>query len=293
MTGVHLTHGFRLWLALALSMLMVACSHHQPAPVEDQSSVYAKRRATANGSHRVVSGDTLYAIAFSYGMDFRVLARWNGISSPYTIYPGQEIRLSAPTVSQKDGSRDRSSAVQVTPLPSPGKTSTQTNNNTTTSSSASKKTVPPKKAEPDKPKDTSTTSVSRQSSTPSGNDPVKWRWPVTGRVLRGYVAGDPARNGVDIAGKEGQAILASAAGTGVYSGSGLIGYGKLIIVKHNQTYLSAYGLNREIRVAEGDRVSAGQIIALMGEGPGRKPVLHFEIRRNGKPVDPLRYLPGR
>jgi len=79
----------------------------------------------------------------------------------------------------------------------------------------------------------------------------------------------------------------------VYSGSGLIGYGKLIIVKHNETYLSAYGHNRELQVTEGEKVSAGQTIALMGEGPGRRPVLHFEIRQNGKPVDPLRYLPQR
>jgi lipoprotein NlpD len=100
-------------------------------------------------------------------------------------------------------------------------------------------------------------------------------------------------NGIDISGRAGQPVLAAAGGEVVYSGSGLIGYGRLIIVKHNQTYLSAYGHNRELRVVEGDRVSAGQTIALMGEGPGRKPVLHFEIRRNGKPVDPLRYLPGR
>ena len=100
-------------------------------------------------------------------------------------------------------------------------------------------------------------------------------------------------NGIDISGQSGQPVIAAAGGEVVYSGSGLIGYGKLIIVKHNETYLSAYGHNRELRVTEGEKVSAGQTIALMGEGPGRKPVLHFEIRQNGKPVDPLRYLPRK
>jgi lipoprotein NlpD len=131
------------------------------------------------------------------------------------------------------------------------------------------------------------------SARPSAPPPSAWRWPTDGSVIGQFGQSALGGNGIDISGRAGQPVLAAAGGEVVYSGSGLIGYGRLIIVKHNQTYLSAYGHNRELRVVEGDRVSAGQTIALMGEGPGRKPVLHFEIRRNGKPVDPLRYLPGR
>ena len=112
-------------------------------------------------------------------------------------------------------------------------------------------------------------------------------------MLRGYVAGNPARNGLDIAGREGQAITASAGGQVVYSGSGLIGYGELIIIKHSEKMLSAYAHNRVRLVKEGDQVWAGQKIAEMGSDSGGKTLLHFEIRRNGQPVDPLRYLPAR
>lgn len=119
-----------------------------------------------------------------------------------------------------------------------------------------------------------------------------WRWPATGQVLARFSDATTGGQGIDIAGKKGDDIIASAAGTVVYSGSGLLGYGKLIILKHNHTYLSAYGHNDVLLVREGDSVAAGQRIGTMGIGPGDRALLHFEIRRKGQPVDPLLHLPS-
>lgn len=123
--------------------------------------------------------------------------------------------------------------------------------------------------------------------------PSSWRWPVEGTLLWGF--GQSRRNptGIGIGAGDGSEVRAAAGGTVVYSGGGLVGYGQLIILKHNDSYLSAYGHNKALKVREGEQVRAGQVIALMGRGPGDRPLLHFEIRREGKPVDPLRYLPAR
>jgi len=123
--------------------------------------------------------------------------------------------------------------------------------------------------------------------------PPPWSWPTTGQVSVPFGGKPGTGTGILIDGKPGQAITAAASGTVVYAGSGLIGYGQLIILKHNDTYLSAYGYNASLLVKEGQGISKGQRIATMGEGPERKPRLHFEIRRNGKPVDPRQYLPAR
>ncbi|NCA69066.1 MAG: LysM peptidoglycan-binding domain-containing protein [Sphingobacteriia bacterium] len=126
------------------------------------------------------------------------------------------------------------------------------------------------------------------------SDDVSWAWPLPGTLDRGFRANDPARSGLRIRGRKGQHVQAAAAGVVVYSGGGLQGYGNLIIVKHNHRYLSAYGLNRSLFVKEGDRVGRGQTLAEIGQADGRGPyLLHFEIRRNGKAVDPLPYLPSR
>ncbi len=120
-----------------------------------------------------------------------------------------------------------------------------------------------------------------------------WRWPSEGKVATEFGSRPGSGTGLLIAGKVGEPVRAAAGGRVVYAGSGLIGYGKLIILKHNDTYLSAYGYNNSLRVREGDSVRKGQRIATIGEGPGREPRLHFEIRRNGEPVNPRRYLPAR
>ena len=127
---------------------------------------------------------------------------------------------------------------------------------------------------------------------PASPPPV-WEWPTSGRVVAGFDGNPGSGTGIEISGRAGQPVRAAAPGRVVYSGGGLIGYGQLIIIKHNDTYLSAYGHNASLLVEEGDRIRKGQRIATMGKGPGQDPKLHFEIRRNGKPVDPRRYLPAR
>jgi len=142
----------------------------------------------------------------------------------------------------------------------------------------------------------SSPTTSRRESKPLPSIPAqpspKWAWPTKGRININFGAKPGTGTGVLIDGKAGQAIYAAASGNVVYAGSGLIGYGQLIILKHNDTYLSAYGYNASLLVREGDQIKKGQKIATMGEGPERKPRLHFEIRRNGEPVDPRRYLPA-
>jgi lipoprotein NlpD len=197
--------------------------------------------------YTVQKGDTLYAIAWRYGLDQRDLAAWNGLGSGHLIYPGQSISLKPPS-----GQKSASAPARTTAAP--------------TARSA-----------PAMPRKTTA--------------PGDWVWPAVGQLDSRFGEGALGGNGVDIAGRLGQQVLAASGGEVVYSGSGLIGYGKLIIIKHNEAYLSAYGHNAELLVAEGARVKTGQKIAQMGEGPGKRPVLHFEIRLDGKPVDPLRYLP--
>ena len=149
-------------------------------------------------------------------------------------------------------------------------------------------------------------STSKSSSTRSSRSPTRtqsrvtassrspqWRWPTEGKVINHFVAGDPTRQGIDISGKRGQAIIAAAAGKVVYSGNGLRGYGNLVIIQHNETYFSAYAHNRRLFVKEEQQVKKGQHIADMGSSEASQAMLHFEVRRNGKPVDPLRYLPKR
>ncbi|WP_240126628.1 peptidoglycan DD-metalloendopeptidase family protein [Thermomonas alba] len=208
----------------------------------------------------VQRGQTVYRIATENGITPLDLALWNDIPPPYTIYPGQRLRLYP-----RDGrapasaSPPRSSAQEgapPAPAPRPGAAPTP-------------------------------------GSAPSEASRLTWQWPADGEVVSTYAAGDPTRQGVDIAGKAGQPVRAAADGVVVYSGSGLVGYGELIIVKHNDQWLSAYGHNRARLVNEGALVKAGQQIAEMGRSGATRDMLHFEIRYNGKPVDPLQYLPRR
>lgn len=231
--------------------------YHPPAQVS---------HAARDGTLHVQRGDTLYGIAFRAGVDFRDLARWNGIAPPYTIYPGQRLQVRADSRRGNVASGPAATRAPVAPLPRPATPRTSTR------SPAPSRSPPPV-----------------VPAVASG--PVTWRWPTRGTVLSAFVAGDNTRQGIDIAGNAGQAVTAAAAGTVVYSGSGLMGYGELVIVKHSDEWLSAYGHNRHRLVAEGERVSAGQTIAEMGRTGASRDMLHFEIRRNGKPVDPLPLLP--
>ena len=199
-------------------------------------------------------GDTLDGIARKSGVDHESIARWNGLRPPYRIYAGQILRLRSPA--ERRGSS--------TPRPA---------------SKTPQAARPPRRESRSERK-----AVTRE---------LRWSWPVKGQVVSQFKAADPLRSGIKIAGTQGKHILSAESGKVVYSGSGLIGYGRLIIVKHNEKYLSAYGHNRKILVAEGEQVTKGQKIAEMGTSNSGAPVLHFEIRRDGKPVDPLRLLPRR
>ncbi len=269
-------------------LILSGCANHASAPVSSrddratgttaqQSRQTAKSaprqtkprpRRSSSAYHRVRRGDTLYSIAWNAGLDFRTVATWNGIRSPYLIQPGQLLRLRPPP---KPVAANKAAA----PVRSRPKTA-----------AAKPRAAPHPKpaAKPASPKN-------KASPLPSGTP--RWRWPTAGKVAEGFVRGDPARKGLKIAGRAGQPVRAAAPGKIVYSGSGLIGYGRLIIVKHNKEFLSAYGHNRKIIVKEGDQVKGGQMIAEMGNPGGASPVLHFEIRRDGKPVDPARFLPRR
>lgn len=213
-------------------------------------------------SHTVQAGDTLFGIAFRAGLNYRDLAAWNGIDEPYTIRVGQKLRLTPPPAYADNSSLARKPA----PLPN---------------TRPRARPVPVAVAQP---------APSPGEAAPALSN-IAWRWPAKGELVGRFVAGDKVRQGIDIAGKPGQRVEAAADGTVVYSGAGLIGYGELLIVKHDAEWLSAYAHNARRLVAEGDKVKAGQHIADMGATGSVRTMLHFEIRRHGKPVDPLLYLP--
>lgn len=220
---------------------------------------------------KVQRGDTLYGIAFRNGIDVRDLAAWNGISAPYTIYPGQNLRLYP-----RGG--DASRVAAQPPVPATSTLPSSTRPATTAAS-------------PERPVVSPVAPTAPQPAAPASD--IRWRWPAEGVLQNRFVAGEPTRQGIDITGDGGTPVNAAADGVVVYSGSGLVGYGELIIIKHNDAWLSAYGHNRARMVNEGALVKAGQQIAVMGRTGAPRDMLHFEIRYNGKPVDPLQHLPRR
>ncbi|MBU0500471.1 MAG: peptidoglycan DD-metalloendopeptidase family protein [Gammaproteobacteria bacterium] len=236
-----------------------------PAPVFESGREVSNRAPVAqspaappiSGRYYVVQpGDTLYSIAWRENQDYRALASWNGLPASYTIHPGQRLRLTTPSG----------------PALGQGGTPSSRAGQGAARHAGRADTIPP-----------------------GGADRIQtnlhWRWPTQGRVVSGYAEGDIGRKGMLIAGREGQPVYAAEQGRVVYSGIGLKGYGRLIIVKHDKDYLSAYGHNRRILVKEGDAVAVGQQIAEMGQAGRDQSQLHFEIRYQGKPVNPARLLP--
>ena len=269
------------WIMPVLLIFSLGGCNKTWAPVEDRSSTRGDYPDTQDGNYRVRRGDSLHAIAFRFGLDWREIARWNGIDAPYVIHPGQELRLSPGPV--------RAGVTTSAAGPSP----------TATERAVERPSDQPKSQPAAKPPEPKTVTQPAARTPAAGGtpvsiaDPSKWLWPAEGRILSTFKAGDPARNGIEIAGEEGQAVRASAAGEVVYSGAGLIGYGELIIIKHSDRMLSAYAHNRKRLVAEGQAVSAGEKVGEMGRDDRNRAMLHFEIRRDGEPQDPLRFLPKR
>lgn len=242
-------------IAAAIAMLLLAgCSlfPSTPAPVE-QRKPSAAAPAAAN-SYIVQKGDTLYAIAFRHNTDFRDIARLNNIGPPYRIYVGQRLKLT-------DAPLPAAPLAKAPVAVAKGKKPA---------------------ARPAPPEDDSPEQYPAE---------ISWRWPVEGPLLHGFNDDVTGKKGIGIGGDEGAPVAAAAPGRVVYAGGGLSGYGNLIIIKHNESYLSAYAHNRVLVVKEGEQVRSGQKIAEMGRSPQEQVLLHFEIRRSGKPVDPLSLLP--
>jgi len=256
--------------------------------------------------HVVKRGETLYSIGWAYGYDYRQVAKWNRIQPPYYLSPGQRLRVAPPAGQsvaalqeyQPDNSqttRNRGAAPVVGPSGSAKGSRSATAKNRPPRTVSSKLTTSQVTSSSFKQKARKVVSKVKEYF---GSKTVKWRWPTKGRrISQSFSANDPTRQGLDISGKLGSPVVVAAPGKVVYAGSGLARYGKLIIVKHNEKYLSAYAFNKKLYVKEGEIVKAGQRIADMGSastnGRAGRAKLHFEIRRNGKPVDPLRYLPRR
>lgn len=238
----------------------------------------------------VQRGDTLYSIAFNYGLDYHELAELNKIQDPNVIQVGQELRLFQPKTALVP-------QVEVKPLLDIPLMEQPRAYKLPYSEQAlaemQKLQEAPRKAEPltakPEPKPEPKPEAKPAENIAETDEAVDWGMPTQGKVLSGF-SESANRKGIDVAGTQGQAVLASAAGKVVYSGSGLRGYGKLVIIKHNKTYLSAYAHNDQILVKEGQMVSKGQKIAEMGSTDADQVKLHFEIRKYGKPVDPAQYL---
>jgi len=296
-----------------------AASPHDVAPPPPPGGVY-----------RVNKGDTLYSIAFRNKVDFRDLARWNNVDSSYTIWPGQELRLSppdqgkpaavapppshaAPVVAAVPPAAHPSAPPPASqPAPSPqggfqGVTeaeaapapATTTNTPVVVAGKPAESVVPPP-APPSAPPaavpppvenpPASTPIIASGATRNAGG--ITWRWPADGTLIKRFASGD-AIPGIEIGGKSGDPVRAAADGVVVYSGNGLVGYGELVIIKHSDSFLSAYGHNRKRLVKEGEKVKAGQTVAEMGSSGATRDELQFQIRRDGNPVDPLQFLPPK
>lgn len=252
-TRTLLARSLRLGVLMLGTLWLQSCQMGgAPAPVGN----IGERGST----HVVQKGETLYSIAWRYGLDYQNLARINRIRKPYTIYMGQRIKLS-------------------------GVASRLKSSQTTASKSAATGASKPKTVYSSKPKSPAKPAFTRSA--------LSWRWPVEGRLLKQFSLTGAVNKGIDIAAAAGTEVKAAEGGRVVYAGGNLRGYGKLVIIKHDDAFLSAYGNNESLLVKEGDQVAIGQAIAKVGANDQKIEMLHFEIRKQGQPEDPLRHLPKR
>ena len=309
-------------LAVLLAVALAGCAVRSPAPVEDRAAQPPPPAAAAATpapspppeekplpTHTVKRGETLVGIALQYGLDYRELAAWNNIVNPNVLSVGQVLIVAAPA-----NARPAPGPV-TTPLATPGppieaRPLANTPNakveprgqkvpySDRALAQLSAEAGAPVPAQPPSPPPPTQPGASAPPAPPPSSDPdrsgtdredVDWTWPVKGKVLAPFTE---AAKGIDIAGKKGAPVVAAASGRVVYAGAGLRGYGQLIIIKHNNTWLSAYAHNDKLLVKEQQDVRKGQKIAEMGQTDADQVKLHFEVRRVGKPVDPQKILPA-
>lgn len=276
--------------------------------------------------HLVGTGETIYSIAFQHELDYRKLARWNNLQEPYKLHVGQRLVLNQFRTIYEDNNPDAddsdagssgpgaSGATQVGQTqPLPNRTAPDVNavavNPPPVATPAPSTSAPPavtpstpvvSKPTPIKPpqpveKPPVQVAIAQPPSfpPPPSYGPNEWIWPAAGKAQAAKAPGGLDRKGIEVLGKVGEPIRAVHAGRVVYAGTGLKGYGRLLIIKHDSVYLSAYAHNSRLMVKEGDQVKTGQVIALMGLGPHSRPLVYFELRREGKPVVPTTKLPKR
>jgi len=305
-------------------LLLAACATQQtrvPAPIVEHTQSGASQTAPVAASARVTSeysgktytvkpGDTLYSIALENGLDYKEIASWNQLADVNLIRVGQVLRLSdasAPAASDAAGievhtlkpsggtqtSANATASAGVPTVSYPKAIKLPYNTDAATVTAQAEGTAQPAAsaatavAAVAKPVDTPAAKPATDTAAAVNEEDVNWEWPVVGKTLTPF---SDSNKGIDISGKMGQPVLAAAAGRVVYAGSGLRGYGKLVIIKHNKTYLSAYAHNSQLLVKEGDSVKKGDKIAEMGNTDADKVELHFEIRKFGKPIDPTKLL---
>lgn len=314
----------RIALSIGAAASLAACVSTRPAPVSERAPTPPAARAPAQAqapapksvprsgeprgdTYTVKPGDTLYSIALEHGLDYRELAIWNGIENPSALRVGQQLQVRAPADAVVTAPlKGAAGSVQAQPLggslpaspsplpsvtPSPGSANVVTEPRGIRlpySDQALAQVAKPPPASP--PPAAEVPRAESKPDTPRGPEDVDWAWPVRGKVIGTF--NDSSSKGIAIAGKLGQPVLASAPGRVIFSGTGIRGFGKLVVIKHNNTYLSVYAHNSALSVKEGQNVSKGQKIAEMGNTDADRVKLHFEIRRLGKPVDPLKLLPS-
>jgi lipoprotein NlpD len=314
-------------IMLAAVLLSGCATYAVRAPVGDRT----ERPLRTPDHHQVRRGDTLYSIAFLYGFSVEELAAWNQLGPPYTIYRGQQLRLVPPgrkvgraaplpaasrpkaqsgapvrtAQPSASASQPKFSSLPKTPArfrsPPPAAVNGAPVQPPTSRSATASPVPAARRSVTTSPAQAASRTATAAQATPppavpeptASNGHVVWSWPAEGALIRGYQADHAGKKGIYIGGKDGDPVRAAAAGKVVYSGSGLSGYGRLIIIKHNNDFLSAYAHNRKLIAREGQWVKKGDVIARMGSSDTDRTQLHFEIRKRGRPVDPLHFLPDR
>jgi lipoprotein NlpD len=275
----------RFILSVIVSVMLAACASAPKKPSAPSTSSATKNKASLSG-YRVKAGDTLYSIALRFDKDYKELAKLNNLDEKFTIYVDQQLQLDNGETAADAASTTVASTKPVVVPTKPIVAKPLKNPKEAIAPS----TTPAKKPSETVAKLAPSVGTNVQAVTKGGS--LTWGWPITGQLLKQFSSEGVGSKGIDIAGKRGDIVKASADGVVVYAGEGLVGYGKLIILRHNDEYITAYAHNDRLIAGEGQRVKLGQNIAEMGSTGTDRDKLHFEIRYKGKPIDPLTILPN-